>query len=82
MTPNYDDLSVEDLNSILEDRNLSAEVYRDETIRIRKVRDAKAVKESAAAKLAEMSDEERAVLTQLIAPAGFVAGEASGEAGS
>lgn len=77
--PNYQELTVEALNDVLAERNAQADAFREETLAIRKIRDAKAAQEAAAAKLAAMSDEERAALAQLITPAGIAAGETVGD---
>ncbi|HMV87186.1 MAG TPA: hypothetical protein PLD20_12925 [Blastocatellia bacterium] len=77
--PNYQEMSVEELNDVLAGRNAQTDAFREDTLAIRKIRDAKAAQDTAAAKLAAMSDEERAALAQLIAPAGITAGENVGE---
>lgn len=76
---NLDEMSVEELNDLLAQRNEFAEQYRAETIQLRKVRDQKAVAESLAQKIAAMSPEERSLL-QTIAPTGVVSGNSSGQA--
>lgn len=73
-----EELSVDDLNELLAERNQVAEMYRAETLRLRRLRDAEVAQQSAQAKLAAMSDDERQALAQIIAPTGITSGEQSG----
>jgi len=71
----YEEMSVDELNDLIQLINNQRDEQRDELLEIRQIRDRKAVQAAARAKLDVLSDAEKAALLQEVQATGIASGQ-------